>query len=94
MHFCDDDAASAHQHNRQAPNKQNAVCNLRSIWSIVSQHPDFANDNNPPTQIANTRPNFNVVRMAGARYVLVADISGSMDSYVSTKQVISVPQNR
>ena len=83
MHFCDDDPASDHQHNPQAPNKHNALCNSRSIWSVISGHSDFAGLNNPPTEILNTKPKFNIVRSSGARYVLVADISGSMNDYVN-----------
>jgi hypothetical protein len=59
------------------------MCNSRSIWSVVSQHPDFTGNNNPETDIANTKPTFNIVRCTAARYVLVVDCSGSMADYVS-----------
>ncbi|XP_059351101.1 calcium-activated chloride channel regulator 4-like [Daphnia carinata] len=82
VRFCDDDPSSLHKHNREAPTKQNAVCNLRSVWSVISNHADFAGNNNPPAAIANVKPMFNIVRVLnGGRYVLVADVSGSMDSY-------------
>ncbi|KAI9550565.1 hypothetical protein GHT06_005067 [Daphnia sinensis] len=82
MHFCDDDPSSLHKHNREAPTKQNAFCNSHSVWSVISKHADFAGYNNPPATIANVKPTFNVVRvLTGARYVLVTDVSGSMDSY-------------
>jgi calcium-activated chloride channel regulator 4 len=83
MHFCDDEESSVHKHNREAPNKQNAVCDMQSVWSVISRHADFAGNNNLPTNIANLKPTFNVVRVLnGARYVLVTDVSGSMDDHV------------
>ncbi|KAK4015731.1 hypothetical protein OUZ56_030705 [Daphnia magna] len=82
VHFCDDDPSSLHRHNREAPTKQNAVCNTQSVWSVISKHADFAGNNNPPATIANVKPTFNIVRvLTGARYVLVTDVSGSMDDY-------------
>ncbi|XP_057373421.1 calcium-activated chloride channel regulator 4-like [Daphnia carinata] len=81
-HFCDDDPSSLHKHNREAPTKQNAVCDSRSVWSVISNHADFARNNNPPAAIADIKPTFNIVRvLTGARYVLVTDVSGSMDDY-------------
>ncbi|KZS12185.1 Calcium-activated chloride channel regulator 2 [Daphnia magna] len=81
-HFCDDDPSSLHKHNREAPNKQNAVCDTQSVWSVISKHADFAGNNNPPATIANVKPTFNIVRvLTGARYVLVTDVSSSMGSY-------------
>ena len=85
MHFCDDEASSRHKHNREAPTKQNSVCNSQSIWSVISDNVDFARNNNLPNTIANLKPKFNVVRVFnGARYVLVTDVSGSMVDYVRT----------
>ncbi|XP_046644860.1 calcium-activated chloride channel regulator 4-like [Daphnia pulicaria] len=82
MHFCDDEESSLHKHNRQAPNKQNAVCDTESVWSVISRHADFAGNNNLPANITNLNPRFNVVRVLnGARYVLVTDVSGSMGSF-------------
>uniref|UniRef100_A0A0P5N6L4 Calcium-activated chloride channel regulator 4, 30 kDa form n=1 Tax=Daphnia magna TaxID=35525 RepID=A0A0P5N6L4_9CRUS len=82
VHFCDDDPSSLHRHNREAPTKQNAVCNTQSVWSVISKHADFASNNNPPATIDNVKPTFNIIRvLTGARYVLVTDVSGSMDSY-------------
>ncbi|KAK4015728.1 hypothetical protein OUZ56_030702 [Daphnia magna] len=78
-HFCDDDPSSLHKHNREAPTKQNAVCDTQSVWSVISKHADFAGNNNLPATIANVKPTFNIVRvLTGARYVLVTDVSSSM----------------
>lgn len=81
MHFCDDDGI--HPHNIQAPNRHNLLCAYRSVWSVMMQHRDFAFGNNPPTTRAFVAPVFNMVYNANANYVLVLDISGSMDVYVS-----------
>ncbi|XP_032788079.2 LOW QUALITY PROTEIN: calcium-activated chloride channel regulator 4 [Daphnia magna] len=81
-HFCDDDPSSLHKHNREAPTKQNAVCDTQSVWSVISKHADFAGNNNLPATIANVKPTFNIVRvLTGARYVLVTDVSSSMRSH-------------
>ncbi len=87
MHFCDDEENSLHKHNREAPNKHNAVCDTQSVWSVITRHVDFAGNKNLPAPISNLQPKFNVVRVLnGANYVLVTDVSGSMDSYVSIKE--------
>jgi hypothetical protein len=83
MHFCDDEKSSLHKHNREAPNKHNAVCDTLSVWSVISRHADFTGNNNLPTNITNSKPTFNVVRVLnGARYVLVTDVSSSMGAFV------------
>ena len=84
MHFCDDDGI--HPHNLFAPNRQNLLCAYKSVWSVMMQHRDFANGNNPPRSRAFANPTFNLVKNADASYVLVLDISGSMSSYVSGHQ--------
>ncbi|XP_046645406.1 calcium-activated chloride channel regulator 1-like [Daphnia pulicaria] len=82
MHFCDDEESSLHKHNREAPNQHNAVCDTQSVWSVITRHIDFVENNNLPATIADLKPTFNVVRVLnGARYVLVTDVSGSMVDY-------------
>ena len=39
VHFCDDS-----NHIKEAPNKHNALCGTRSVWSIITQNADFANN--------------------------------------------------
>ncbi|XP_064482495.1 calcium-activated chloride channel regulator 1-like [Ornithodoros turicata] len=36
--FCDDDE---HKHNAEAPNPQNALCDSRSTWDVISHNSDF-----------------------------------------------------
>jgi hypothetical protein len=84
MDFCDDDASSTNKHNREAPNKQNSICDKQSVWTVISRHVDFAEDNNLPVNITDIIPTFNIVQVVtGARYVLVTDVSGSMILYVN-----------
>jgi hypothetical protein len=94
MHFCDDEESSLHKHNREAPNKQNAVCDTQSVWSVISRHVDFAGNNNSPAVISNLIPKFNVVRVLdGARYVLVTDVSESMSDYVGKMNNLTLFNN-
>ena len=59
------------------------MCGLQSVWSVILKHKDFADKKRPPTFISNTKPTFNIVRSStGARFVLVADVSLSMDEHV------------
>lgn len=44
-HFCDDEGLvqdSGLIHNKYALNEQNKRCQLRSAWSVIRDHPDFA----------------------------------------------------
>ncbi|XP_035665433.1 calcium-activated chloride channel regulator 1-like [Branchiostoma floridae] len=35
-------------HNREAPNKQNVMCNGQSAWDVMNKHQDFDSGANPP----------------------------------------------
>jgi len=39
VEFCND-----YTHIQWAPNKHNDMCNVDSVWSVISRHPDFANN--------------------------------------------------
>lgn len=39
--FCDEDVARSERHDREAPNKHNRLCDSRSNWEIMREHPDF-----------------------------------------------------
>ncbi|XP_057365309.1 calcium-activated chloride channel regulator 1-like [Daphnia carinata] len=77
--FCENDQDLAHAF--KAPNKHNAMCGSRSVWAVITRHPDFAMNNNPPSDILSIEPTFQIVRSGGSRFVLVADTSGSMNNY-------------
>lgn len=77
--FCEDDQDLAHVFT--APNKHNAMCGSYSVWTVITRHPDFAMNNNPPSDVLFLEPTFQIVRSTGSRFVLVADTSGSMNDY-------------
>ncbi|XP_075744417.1 calcium-activated chloride channel regulator 2-like [Rhipicephalus microplus] len=73
--FCNDSADFAH--NADAPSPQNALCDGRSTWSVISATDDMRRLSGPlPLQATN----FRVVRSGSGpgRLVLVMDISASM----------------
>ncbi|XP_049270938.1 calcium-activated chloride channel regulator 2 isoform X2 [Rhipicephalus sanguineus] len=73
--FCNDSAAFAH--NADAPSPQNALCDGRSTWSVISATDDILRLEGPsPLQPTN----FRVVRSGSrpGRLVLVMDVSASM----------------
>ncbi|XP_078612939.1 calcium-activated chloride channel regulator 1-like [Branchiostoma floridae x Branchiostoma japonicum] len=66
-------------HNREAPNKQNVMCNGQSAWDVMNKHQDFAGGANPPRTVSSTEPNFVLLQQSDSvRIVLVLDVSGSM----------------
>lgn len=75
--FCSE-PNSDHPHNSVAPTKQNLFCGGRSVWEVMMQHKDFANDVNPPTE-RYVDPDIQVVQHTDANYALVLDYSGSMN---------------
>lgn len=41
--FCDNDTKDpSNLHVTEAPNKHNRLCDTRSSWEIMRQHPDFS----------------------------------------------------
>lgn len=84
--FCDDEDVP---HNALAPNVHNLQCNGRSVWQVITQHKDFKNNTNPPRQKRETsldlKPKFQVIQEAATekpRFVLLLDLSGSMDQFM------------
>ncbi|KAF5923588.1 hypothetical protein HPG69_010983 [Diceros bicornis minor] len=71
---------TAKTHNREAPNLQNKMCNLRSTWVVMDSH-DFRNASpmtgkNPPPH-----PTFSLLKSKQRVVCLVLDKSGSMNTY-------------
>ncbi|XP_067674814.1 calcium-activated chloride channel regulator 3A-1-like [Haliotis asinina] len=82
VHFCDNDPSSPLTlHNRQATNKQNQMCDGRSVWEVMREHGDFEKNFNPPRNVTSTAPTFRLVKESTRRTVLVLDTSGSMESF-------------
>ncbi|XP_063282255.1 calcium-activated chloride channel regulator 1-like [Pelobates fuscus] len=73
--FCDKD-----NHNSEAPNQQNKLCNQQSTWEVIMKSPDMTsttpltNTNIPPPVISFLQYRARVV-------TLVLDISGSMGGF-------------
>ncbi|CAK8682029.1 unnamed protein product [Clavelina lepadiformis] len=78
--FCHNDENDPYNiHNKEAPNEQNRLCNLRSTWEVILNSSDFAEANLPNDPALDTTPTFRVVKpLFAQRYVLVLDTSSSM----------------
>lgn len=79
VEFCDSASDEKFSHNDLAPNRHNLMCDSRSVWDVISQHSDFANGANPPTNAA-TPTIVTVLRQEEAKFCLVLDYSRSMDT--------------
>ncbi|KAK8727022.1 hypothetical protein OTU49_009884 [Cherax quadricarinatus] len=84
--FCDNEELP---HNPYAPNAHNMQCDGRSVWEVITQHQDFKDGVNPPRRkrAAETdlKPRFQVIQEAAKkkpRFVLLLDLSGSMDQFM------------
>ncbi|KAG9350919.1 hypothetical protein JZ751_024808, partial [Albula glossodonta] len=63
-------------HNRDAPNMQNKMCNFRSTEEVILS--DSVDNNTAPMQSRPPSPIISVVRKSGRVICLVLDVSGSM----------------
>ncbi|XP_032011352.1 calcium-activated chloride channel regulator 1 [Hylobates moloch] len=63
-------------HNKEAPNKQNQKCNLRSTWEVIRDSEDFKKTTPMTTQPPN--PTFSLLQIGQRIVCLVLDKSGSM----------------
>ena len=81
QNFCDNTEENIH--DSSLPTKHNLYCDGRSTWEVITEHNDFANNNNPADDsIDNTEPEFIVVgsQLSSVDYVLVMDTSLSMQN--------------
>ena len=81
--FCDDGEQLFHR--RDIPTKHNDMCDEKSVFEVVKMHGDFAGyvDNNG---VEDRSVTFEVVRARKAsNFVMVLDISGSMDDNCKNK---------
>lgn len=80
--FCDNftNSDSEFHHTTKSNSAQNYKCELKSTWEVITDHEDFANDNNIPQTIDDTTPIFSVIQQPDIPriYVLVIDLSGAM----------------
>ncbi|XP_068227211.1 calcium-activated chloride channel regulator 1-like isoform X2 [Palaemon carinicauda] len=83
--FCDDEDIP---HNSFAPSPQNLRCDGKSTWHVISRHEDFR-DRNPPSNqnsIPDLNPKFQVIQeppKQKPRFILLLDLSGSMEMYMT-----------
>ena len=81
-HFCTEE-----NHNKEAPNDHNRICDLRSTWEVITKSSDFA-DSNQKEPGLNTKPYFKIVKQRNERYVFALDLSASMERDVSRARFI------
>jgi len=75
--FCDDTEEMFHRVD--IPTKHNDICEGRSTFSVIQDHPDFK-DYEPGNQIEDITPRFSILGTKSASsFVMVLDVSGSMD---------------
>lgn len=73
VEFC-----NASTHNQEAPNMQNQMCSLRSVWDVITDSDDFVNSLPMNGMELPPPPTFSLVQ-AGDRVVcLVLDVSSKM----------------
>lgn len=67
-------------HNKEAPNRQNRLCNQKSTWEVIMDSQDMKSS----APLANTNiapPTFSLLQYKDRVVTLVLDISGSMGGY-------------
>ncbi|NWZ20376.1 CLCA2 regulator, partial [Asarcornis scutulata] len=71
--FCNE-----HNHNREAPNLQNQMCDYRSTWEVIKNSTDF--ENNPPLTNSSliTPPSFLLLQKRDRVICLVLDVSNTI----------------
>ncbi|KAM9324775.1 calcium-activated chloride channel regulator 1-like [Gastrophryne carolinensis] len=73
--FCD-----ARNHNTEAPNLQNRMCNYRSTWDVIMDSEDIRSTPQA-TSITIPEPIVTVMQVSDRVVTLVLDVSGSMATY-------------
>lgn len=94
--FCDNDETDpSNYHVTEAPNKHNRLCDTRSSWEIMRQHPDFSDGNNPPANFSEVdiTPTIVLAKSSPLRLVLVLDTSGSMREFNRIRKQATLSQN-
>ena len=77
--FCDE--TEANLHHEEIPTKHNLYCDGRSTWDVIKESSDFANEVNPPNpDVTDTTPIFRIVQSKSPKYVVLMDVSTSMET--------------
>lgn len=81
--FCNE-----HNHNREAPNLQNRMCDYRSTWEVIKNSTDF--ENNPPLTNSSliTPPSFLLLQKRDRVICLVLDVSNTIAGVNSLSDVL------
>ncbi|XP_077309103.1 calcium-activated chloride channel regulator 1-like [Lithobates pipiens] len=72
--FCD-----STNHNAEAPNLQNRMCNYHSTWDVIKNSSDILST--PQTTTPIPEPTFSLLQASDRVVTLVLDVSGSMSGY-------------
>ncbi|KAM3915691.1 calcium-activated chloride channel regulator 1-like [Leptodactylus fuscus] len=73
--FCD-----ASNHNTEAPNMQNKMCNYRSTWEVIASHDDIKFTKQNP-ELSIPLPTFTLLQHSEQVLTLVMDVSENMSVY-------------
>ncbi|XP_022080598.1 calcium-activated chloride channel regulator 1-like [Acanthaster planci] len=79
--FCDSDTGKLTSlHNRDAPNRQNYLCDRQSNWEVMRGHDDLKDGNNPPRELSedDLKPTFQIVQRGPTRLVVALETSRDM----------------
>ena len=77
--FCDETETNLHQ--AEIPTKHNLYCDGDSTWDVIMEHNDFAEGRNPTNpNIQDPTPIFRVVQSKSPKYVVLMDVSTSMET--------------
>ncbi|KAM3915156.1 calcium-activated chloride channel regulator 1-like [Leptodactylus fuscus] len=68
---------NASNHNTEAPNMQNEMCNSRSTWEVIASHDDIKSTN-PSPGLSVPEPTITLLQFSERVVTLVLDVSGSM----------------
>ncbi|XP_048799889.1 calcium-activated chloride channel regulator 2 isoform X2 [Lagopus muta] len=68
--FCNE-----HNHNREAPNLQNRMCDYRSTWEVIKNSTDFENDFPLTSSSLISPPSFSLLQKRDRVICLVLDVS-------------------
>ncbi|NXA31615.1 CLCA1 regulator, partial [Eudromia elegans] len=75
VRFCDNK-----NHNAEAPNLQNKICNFKSTWEVIMESDDFQNSSELSNTTDPVEPTFSLLQTQDRAVCLVLDVSGSMSA--------------
>ncbi|GBN67307.1 hypothetical protein AVEN_108095-1 [Araneus ventricosus] len=82
-HICGKDD---HPHHNTSRNKQNALCNGRSIWDVVKQSDDFKTTQQQPDDLVPENIQFSYIQESKPRFVVLLENSDNLH-----EQLFAIP---